>query len=110
METQVSVTTQSAPETACSGTEVTSTRPPSARAQSMSRWGGCSDSGHAMRRSNLKRTAAWTQLATTLLPSPLQATTLPRAVPLCCSSVITSAMSWHGWLVSVRPLITGTVA
>ena len=30
--------------------------------------------------------------------------------PLCSSSVITSAMSWQGWLASVRPLITGTVA
>src|SRR6185437_296521 len=110
IDTQVSVTTQSAPWTASSGLAVTRTRPPSALAQSSTRCGGSGDGGQAMRRSKSKRTAACTQLTTTLLPSPLHATTLPAAGPLCSSSVMTSAMIWQGWLASVRPLMTGTVA
>ena len=45
-----------------------------------------------------------------LLPSPDQVITLPSIGPRCSSKVMTSAISWHGWVRSVRPLITGTEA
>ena len=45
-----------------------------------------------------------------LLPSPVQATLAPAIGPFFSSKVSTSAISWQGWLESVRPLITGTVA
>ncbi len=35
------------------------------------------------------------------------ATFLPLIGPLCSSNVITSAMIWQGWVLSVRPLTTG---
>ncbi len=60
------------------------------------------------RKSN--RAAAWMKLAHMLLPSPIQATVRPRIGPRCSSKVCRSAITWHGWLLSVRPLITGTVA
>ncbi len=55
-----------------------------------------------------KRTAAWMNEVTTLLPSPDQASFLPRIGPFCSSKVSTSAMIWQGCEASVRPLITGT--
>ena len=45
-----------------------------------------------------------------LLPSPHQATRLPAVGPQRSSNVITSAISWQGWVRLVRPLMTGTVA
>ena len=45
-----------------------------------------------------------------LLPSPDQAMRVPAIGPRCSSKVITSAISWQGWVRSVRPLMTGTVA
>ena len=53
------------------------------------------------------RAAAWTQEASTLLASPVQATVRPLIGPRCSSKVMTSAMIWQGWVVLVRPLITG---
>ena len=53
---------------------------------------------------------AWTQLARTLLASPLQATARPAIGPRCSSKVMTSAMTWHGWEDFVSPLMTGTEA
>ena len=43
-----------------------------------------------------------------LLPSPIQATVLPRMLPRCSTQVCMSASSWQGWKSSVRALITGT--
>ena len=71
---------------------------------------GISSRGQARRSSKPKRTAAWIQEAAMLLPSPTQATDRPAIGPRCYSKVITSAISWQGWVRSVRPLITGTVA
>ena len=85
-------------------------RAPAARAQSINSCGGRRISGVATRSVKPKRTAASIQLLSTLLPSPLQATTCPAIGPRCSSKVMTSAMSWQGWLRLVRPLITGTVA
>ena len=45
-----------------------------------------------------------------LLPSPLQAILRPAIGPRCSSKVMMSAMSWQGWVRSVSPLMTGTVA
>ena len=63
-----------------------------------------------MRNSKPKRTAACIHDTATLLPSPTQATVWPLIGPFCSSNVMMSAITWHGWLLSVRPLITGTVA
>ncbi len=63
-----------------------------------------------MLSSKSKRTAAWIQLVAMLLPSPDQVTRFPLIGPRCSSKVITSAISWQGWVRSVRPLMTGTVA
>jgi hypothetical protein len=110
IETQVSVTTQSASVTAATGSSVSVTSAPFSRAQATVSAGGCKGSGVAMRMRKLKRAAACRKLRATLLPSPTQATVRPAIGPLCCSKVITSAISWHGCDLSVRPLITGTVA
>ena len=45
-----------------------------------------------------------------LLPSPHQAMVRPAMAPRCSSKVMTSPISWQGWVRSVRPLMTGTVA
>ncbi len=50
------------------------------------------------------------KLAQTLLPSPTQATVRPAIGPNFSSMVRMSAMIWQGWLLSDRPLITGTSA
>ena len=55
------------------------------------------------------RVAAWMKLAQTLWPSPTQAMVRPATGPRCSSKVCRSAMIWQGWLLSVRPLITGTL-
>ena len=39
---------------------------------------------------------------------PTQAMTRPAMGPRCSSKVMISAISWHGWVAPVRPLITGT--
>src|SRR5215472_2572554 len=49
------------------------------------------------------------KLEQTLLPSPIQASVRPASGPRRSSKVIRSAMIWHGWLASERPLITGTL-
>ena len=54
--------------------------------------------------------AACIHEASTLLASPVQATLRPRIGPRCSSKVMTSAMTWQGCERRVRPLITGTVA
>ena len=54
-----------------------------------------------------RRAAAWTQEASTLLESPVQAIVRPSMEPRCSSKVMTSAMIWHGCVILVRPLITG---
>ncbi len=59
---------------------------------------------------NPSRPEAWIRLAHTLLPSPTQAKVRPATGPRCSSKVIRSARIWQGWLLSVRPLITGTAA
>ncbi len=81
-----------------------------ARAQSSSAGLGPSSGGLATRIAKPKRCAAWAQLTSTLLLSPLQATVRPAMGPRCSSKVITSAMTWHGCDALVSPLITGTVA
>ena len=72
--------------------------------------GGVSSGGQAMRSSKSNCTAAWIHEVAMLFPSPDHATALPWIGPRCSSKVITSAISWQGWVLSVRPLITGTVA
>ena len=110
IDSQVSVTTQSAPETASLGSMVTVMSPPSEAAQSSTPAGGRRGSGQARRRVKPNLTAASIQDAATLLPSPLQATTLPAIGPRRSSKVMMSAINWHGWLRSDSPLMTGTVA
>ena len=56
------------------------------------------------------RVRAWIQDDAILFPSPLQATVLPSIGPKCSSKAITSAKSWQGCELLVRPLMTGTVA
>ena len=110
MLTQASVTTQRASRTASAGSSVSATsapcaapRPPAPRAGAACRaWPGS--------ERKPKRAAASIQVRATLLPSPHQATVWPAIGPRCSSKVITSAISWQGWLAAVRPLITGTVA
>ncbi len=41
---------------------------------------------------------ATARLRATLLPSPTNATVRPARVPKCSSTVIRSAIAWHGWL------------
>ncbi len=55
-------------------------------------------------------TAACIHDTATLLPSPTQATVLPLIDPRCSSKVMISAITWQGWLLSVNPLMTGTLA
>jgi len=110
IETQVSVTTASASRTAASGSWVTTSRAPSPRAQPRISAGGESSGGQARRSVKSKRAAAWIQDPAMLFPSPDHATVRPRIGPRCSSKVITSAITWQGWVRSVRPLITGTVA
>src|ERR1700694_4147335 len=110
METQVSVTTQSAPFTASSGSVPTAIDAPDDLIQSMSGFLGASSGGVATRKRNEKRSAACIHEVSTLLASPDKATVRPRIGPRCFSNVMTSAINWHGWDRRVRPLITGTVA
>src|SRR3954452_7029730 len=110
MDTQVSVTTQSAPFTASSGSEPTRISTDDALIQSISHFFGLRSGGEATRRRNSKRSATGTHDTNTLLASPDQATVLPRIEPRCSSNVITSASTWQGCERWVRPLITGTVA
>src|SRR6188472_3908448 len=110
METQVSVTTQSASVTASSGSCNSLMAAPDALIQSVNGFFGASSGGVATRRLKSKRSAACIQEASTLLSSPLQATVRPRIGPRCSSKVITSAITWQGCDTLVRPLITGTVA
>ncbi len=69
---------------------------------------GTSSLGVAMRSVKPNFAAACTQLACTLLESPVHATTRPLIGPFFSSNVITSASTWQGWLSLVMPLITGT--
>ena len=46
----------------------------------------------------------------TLLPSPSQAQRDPASLARCSITVCMSASNWQGWVRSVSPLITGTVA
>ena len=110
METQTSVTTQSAPLAAASGSCRTSTEAPSALAQARSSGAGLNCFGQASFSCKPKRAAACTQEVATLLASPSQATVLPSIDPFFSSKVMTSAMTWQGWVRLVSPLITGTVA
>ncbi len=110
IETQVSVTTASAPRTAASGSVSNWMRAPSRRAQASTSSDGRNGSGHARRSSNANLLAAWIHETATLLPSPVQVTTLSAIEPFFSSNVITSAITWHGCERSVRPLITGTEA
>src|SRR5215470_18886982 len=110
MDTQTSVTTQSALPTAAATSAVTVILAPLARAQATTAGGGASGSGQASRSSNWNCTAAWIQDVAMLLPSPHQAIVRPAIGPQCSSKVITSAISWQGWVRLVRPLMTGTLA
>ncbi len=108
IETQVSVTTQSAPATASIGSVTMRTLAPRACAQSTTSLGGSRISGHATLSSKSNIAAAWIHEVAMLLPSPDQVMRLPLMGPRCSSKVMTSAISWHGWVRSVRPLMTGT--
>src|SRR3954466_8739016 len=110
METQVSVTTQSAPFTASSGSLITLIGAPDVLIQPSSGFFGASSGGVATCRLKSKRSAACIQDVSTLLASPVQATVRPRIGPRCSSKVITSAITWQGCDSLVRPLITGTAA
>ena len=57
-----------------------------------------------------KRAAANISEFDTLLLSPTYASFRPSSRPLCSRIVRKSAIAWQGWLKSVRPLITGTLA
>jgi hypothetical protein len=110
MEIQVSVTTQSAPSMASLGSSVRKMSAPSRLAQSRTLFSGFNCGGQASASLNLSRAAAWIQEAATLLPSPVQAIRRPSIGPFASSNVMMSATIWQGWVRSVRPLITGTVA
>ena len=45
----------------------------------------------------------------TLFPSPTKVNVSPSSRPICLRSVYRSASAWHGWLKSLRALITGTL-
>src|SRR5690348_17573853 len=81
IDTQVSVTMQSAPLTAASGSLPSSIFAPDDLAQSVSHFFGLSSAGVATRSRKSKRSAACTQEASTLLASPVQATVRPRIGP-----------------------------
>ncbi len=83
---------------------------PAASAQSRNASRGASSFGVAMRSVKPNFAAACTQLACTLLLSPVQATTRPAIGPFFSSKVITSASTWQGCVSLVMPLITGTDA
>ena len=103
----MSVRTQSAPSTASLASKHTVTWPPSLFAHSIFSWLTTNAGGVAIRNSNPSLTEACNQEAATLFPSPTQATILPSMDPRCSSKVRISAIIWHGWDSSVRPLITG---
>ena len=105
-----SVITQSAPRTAFLTSSPITTAPFSRLTQSRTPSSGRSSSGQATLSSKPKRAAACIQETATLLQSPTQATARPLMGPLCSSKVMISAMTWQGWLLSVRPLMTGMVA
>ena len=93
IDTQVSVTTQSAPPTASSTWSVIVMDAPWARAHSTTSAGGGSSRGQPIRSSKPNRPAAWSQEVAMLLPSPLHATRLLAIGPRCSSNVMTSAIN-----------------
>jgi hypothetical protein len=110
IDTQVSVTTQSASATAFSGSCPISIAAPDCFAQAAIFRSSFNSGGVATLRRKSKLLAAWIQDASTLLASPVQATVWPLIAPLRSSNVITSAITWQGCDSRVSPLITGTVA
>ena len=110
IDTQTSVTTQSAPRAATSGSSLTSIVAPSALAQPSKAGDGENAGGEAIRSAKPNRAAACTHEVATLLASPIQAIMRPLIGPFSSSKVITSAITWQGCDRQVRPLITGTLA
>ena len=108
IETQVSVTTQSAPRTASIGSVTMRTLPRAAPSPACP-WAAAASPGR--RRAGRSRSAP--RPGSTSSPCCCRRPTTRRACPSigprCSSKVITSAMSWQGWVRSVRPLMTGTV-
>src|SRR3990170_3292194 len=93
IETQTSVTTQSAPRAACSGSSLSSMSAPSFLAQSSSAGEGAKFLGEAILSLQPKRAAACTHDVATLLASPIQAIVRPSIGPFSSSKVITSAIT-----------------
>src|ERR1019366_6560825 len=87
IDTQVSVTTQSASFTAASGSSPILIAAPDDFTQSISHFFGLSSDGVATRSWKSKRSAACIQDASTLLASPVQATVRPRMDPRFYSKV-----------------------
>src|SRR5256885_11185793 len=110
METHVSVTTQSASETAFSASCPISILAPDRCAHAVMFLSTLSSGGVAILRQKSKLFAACIQDESTLFASPVHATVWPLIFPLCSSNVITSAITWHGCERRVSPLMTGTVA
>ncbi len=109
IDTQVSVTTQSAPRTAFDGIVVQSDDGALLALDPVDDavLRGAAASGRRACSSKPKRAAACIHETATLLPSPTQATVRPLIGPFSSSNVMMSAMTWQGWLLSVRPLMTG---
>ena len=85
--------TAAAPLTASKGSVVTATLAPVWRTQAISASSGASSGGLATLMAKSNFWAAWTQLASTLLESPLQATVRPLMGPRCSSKVRMSAIT-----------------
>src|SRR6202142_2089939 len=104
IDTQVSVTTQSASFTAASGSSPILIAAPDDFTQSISHFFGLSSLGVATRKLKSKRSAACIQEASTLLESPVQATVRPRIEPFFSTKVMTSASTCGGGERRVSPL------
>ena len=110
IDTQVSVTTQSAPRRRLRIARSTLTLPPSRRAQSIRPGARLQPlgAGQPQFEAEARRgvNPACRDVVAVAAPGDDAAGDRPR----CSSKVITSAMIWQGCDRSVRPLITGTVA
>src|SRR4051794_38010596 len=115
IDTQVSVTTTSAPATASTGSVTWSADPPVVPATSAARastsGSGANPSG-PLTRTRIPAVAPASRNECDMFEaaSPRTATERPASVPLCSSIVSRSASSWQGWNSSVSAFTTGTPA
>ena len=115
IDTQVSVTTTSAPSTAACGSATSAALPPVSSARAFASRStvasGVKPSGaHTRTCSPAVTPPSSSECAMLFAPSPRYVSVSPASRPNRSRIVCRSASTWQGWNVSVRALTTGTVA